>query len=166
MCPKEAVTPWEARAGADSWQDLWAHEERSPRWSRFAGRTRHPVGDPRWSSLFLKGCTPWKGPTLEQFTKNCSTWEGLMLEKFMEDCLQWQGPHPGAGEECEESSPCGGRSSRNNAGAGEMSQQEPHEVQQGEVQNPAPGEEQPHAPVHGWKVVLQKRTWGSWRTPS
>ena len=63
------------------------------------------MGDPRWSSLFLKDCTPWKGPTLEQFVKNCSVWEGLTLEKFMEDCLLWEGPHAGAWEECEESSP-------------------------------------------------------------
>jgi len=32
--------------------------------------------------------------------------------------------------------------------SGEMSWQEPHEVQQGEVQNPAPGEDQPQAPVY------------------
>ncbi|CAM9951837.1 unnamed protein product, partial [Bubo scandiacus] len=63
------------------------HGERSPRWSRFAGRACDPVGDPRWSSLFLKDCTPWKGSTLEQLVKNCSPWEGLMLKKFMEDCL-------------------------------------------------------------------------------
>lgn len=25
-----------------------------------------PVGDPRWSSLFLKDCTLWHGPTLEE----------------------------------------------------------------------------------------------------
>ena len=99
------MTPWEARAGAGSWQDLWPHGERSPRWSRFAGRTCDPMGDPRWSSLFLKDCTPWKGPTMEQFLKNCSLWEGLTLEKFMEDCLSWEGPHTGAGEECEEPSP-------------------------------------------------------------
>jgi len=37
--------------------------------------------------------------------KNCSPWEGLMLEKFMEGCLPWEGPHAGAEEECEESSP-------------------------------------------------------------
>ena len=42
---------------------------------------------------------------LEQFVKNCSLWEGLTLEKFVEDCLPWEGPHAGAGEECEESSP-------------------------------------------------------------
>ena len=63
------------------------------------------MGDPRWSSLFLKDCTPWMGPMLEQFMKNCSLWEGLTLEKFVEDCLPWEGPHAGAGEECEESSP-------------------------------------------------------------
>ena len=62
------------------------------------------MGDPHWSSLFLKDCTPWKGPMLEQFVKNSSPWEGLMLEKFVKDCLLWEGPHAGAGEECEESS--------------------------------------------------------------
>ncbi|GAB0190182.1 AN1-type zinc finger protein 5-like [Grus japonensis] len=41
-------------------------------WSRFAGRTCAPMGDPCWSSLVLKNCTLWKGPTLEQFMKNCS----------------------------------------------------------------------------------------------
>ena len=101
---REAVTPWEAHTAAGSWQDLWTRGETSPRWSRFAGRTCDPVGDPRWSSLFLKDCTPWKGPMLEQFMKKCSLWEGLTLEKFMEDCLPWEGPHAGAGEECEESS--------------------------------------------------------------
>ena len=99
------MTPWEACAGAGSWQDLRPRGERSPRWSRFAGRTCNPTGDPCWSSLFLKDCTPWMGPMLEQFVKNCSPWEGLTLEKFVEDCLPWEGPHAGAGEECEESSP-------------------------------------------------------------
>ena len=69
---KEAVAPWEAHTGASSWQDLWTRGERSPRQSRFAGRTCDPVGDPRWSSLLLKVCTPW---------------ERLMLEKFVKDCL-------------------------------------------------------------------------------
>ncbi|GAB0184832.1 zinc finger and BTB domain-containing protein 5 [Grus japonensis] len=50
---------------AGTWQDLWPHGERSPGWSRFAGRTCDPMGDPRWSSLVLKVCTPWRGPTLE-----------------------------------------------------------------------------------------------------
>ena len=45
------------------------------------------MGDPHWSSLCLKDCTPWKGPTLEQFVKNCALWEGPTLEKFVEDCL-------------------------------------------------------------------------------
>ncbi|GAB0181320.1 hypothetical protein GRJ2_000597300 [Grus japonensis] len=78
--PEGAVTPWEAHAGASFWQDLWSREEGSPRRSRFAGRTCDPVGDPRWSSLFLKVCTLWKGPMLEQFVKNCSQWEGLTLD--------------------------------------------------------------------------------------
>ena len=67
-------------------------------WSRFVGRTCGLC----WSSLFLKDCSPWKGPTLKQFMKNCSSWEGLMFEKFVEDCLLSEGPRSGAGEECEE----------------------------------------------------------------
>ncbi|GAB0206305.1 zinc finger and BTB domain-containing protein 5 [Grus japonensis] len=55
--------------------------------SRFAGRTCDLMGDPCWSSPFLKLSTSWKRPTLEQFVKNCSPWEGLTLEKFMKDCL-------------------------------------------------------------------------------
>ena len=79
-CPKEAVTPWEARAGA---------------------------------GLLVGLVTPWKGPMLEQFMEDCSPWKGLALEKLMEDCILWEGPYAGAGEECEESSPRGGRSGRN-----------------------------------------------------
>jgi len=101
---KDAVTLWLACAGACSWQDLWTHRERSPHWSRFAGRACDLTGDPHWRSLLLKNCTPWKGPTLEQL-KNCSPWEGVMLEKSVVDCLPWEGPHTGAVEECEESSP-------------------------------------------------------------
>ncbi|XP_027593244.2 DENN domain-containing protein 2B isoform X1 [Pipra filicauda] len=71
-CPKEAVTPWEAHAGAGSWKDLWTRGERSPLWSRFAVRTWDLGGNARWSRLFLKNCTLWKGPTLEQLMKNCS----------------------------------------------------------------------------------------------
>ena len=74
----------------------------------FAGRTCDPAGDPRWSSLCLKGCTPWEEPTLENFMKNCTPWERLMLEKFVENCLLWEEPHAGAGEECKESSSWGG----------------------------------------------------------
>ncbi|GAB0183943.1 zinc finger and BTB domain-containing protein 5 [Grus japonensis] len=82
--PEGGCGLWEAHAGASSWQDLGTRGERSPRRSRFAGRTCDSVGDPCWSSLLLKVCTSWKGPTLEQFVKNCSPWEGLTLEKFME----------------------------------------------------------------------------------
>ncbi|XP_052638482.1 uncharacterized protein LOC128139721 isoform X2 [Harpia harpyja] len=103
-CPKEAVTPWEACTGAGSWQDLRTRGERSPR-SKFSGRSCDPVGDPRWSSVLLKDCTPWQGPMLQQFMKNCSPWEGPTLEKFGKDCLPWEGPHAGAGEECNESCP-------------------------------------------------------------
>jgi len=47
--------------------------------------TCDPVADSCWSSLFLKDCTLWKGPMLEQFMKNCSPWEGPTLAKFMEE---------------------------------------------------------------------------------
>jgi len=65
-CQKEAVTLWKAHAGAGFWQDLWTHGERIPHWSRFAVRSCTSARDPRWSSLFLKGCNPWEGPKLEQ----------------------------------------------------------------------------------------------------
>jgi len=63
------------------------------------------MGDPRWNSLFLKGCTLWEGPALGQFVKSCTLWEGLTLEKFVENCLLCKKPQAGAGSECEESSP-------------------------------------------------------------
>jgi len=56
-------------------------------WRRFAGRVCDPVGDPCWSSLFLKDCTPWKGTMLGQFMNSCTPWEGPTLEKFVENCL-------------------------------------------------------------------------------
>jgi len=68
-CLKEAVTPSWSRLLAGP-ADLW--RDRSPCWSRFAGRAFDRMGDPHWSSLLLKDCTPWEGPTLEQLMKNCS----------------------------------------------------------------------------------------------
>lgn len=62
--------------------------ERTPHWSRFTGRTCDLMGEPDWSSLFLKDWTMWKGPTLEQ-SVNCSLWEGFVLEKFMKDGIPW-----------------------------------------------------------------------------
>ncbi|KAJ7402433.1 hypothetical protein BTVI_86536 [Pitangus sulphuratus] len=53
-CLKEAVTPWEAHAGAGPGRDLQICGEKSPHWSRFLGRICDPVEDPHWSSLFLK----------------------------------------------------------------------------------------------------------------
>jgi len=99
---KEAVIPWETRTGSSSFQDLWIHGDRSPCWSRFAGRTGDPVGDPCWSSLLLKDCTMWKGPMLEQFMKNYHLWEELTLEKFLENCLPWVRPHTEAVKESKE----------------------------------------------------------------
>jgi len=69
MCPREAVTPWRAHTGAGSWKEMWP-VKRGPHWSRFACRTCDPVGDPKWRSLFLKDCTPWKGSTLERIVKD------------------------------------------------------------------------------------------------
>jgi len=43
-CLKEAVTPQGARTGAGSCQDMWTREERSPHWSRFAGRAGDHLG--------------------------------------------------------------------------------------------------------------------------
>ena len=60
------------------------------------------MGDPRWSGLFLKDYTPWRGPMLEQFLKNCSPWEGPILEKFVKGSVSWEGIHARAGEKCEE----------------------------------------------------------------
>lgn len=76
-----------------SWKNLQIHGERSPLRSSFAGK----ICDSTRVSFFLKDCTPWKRPMLEQFIKNCQ-WEGLMLEQLMEDCLPWEGPHVETGE--------------------------------------------------------------------
>jgi len=80
------LQPMEIVTGADTTINLWPMERRSC-WSWFADRTCELVEDPRWSSLFLKDCTPWKG---------------LMLENFIEDCLLWERPNTGAVEYCED----------------------------------------------------------------
>lgn len=98
-CLKAAVTQWEACAGSGARQDLWAGAPRSPCWNRFGGRMCDCKGDPHWNSLFLKDCIQWKGPILEQFGKNCNPWEGA---------------HAGPRKKCEEFSPWGRRSSRDN----------------------------------------------------
>lgn len=45
------------------------------------------MGNPEWSSLFLKDCTLWKAPFLEHFLQNCVPWEGHMFDKFMKNCV-------------------------------------------------------------------------------
>jgi len=40
--------------------------------------------------------------------------------------------------------------------AGELGAEEPHDVQQGQVQGPAPGEEQPQAPVQTRAHLLER----------
>ncbi|RMC14776.1 hypothetical protein DUI87_06951 [Hirundo rustica rustica] len=54
-----------------------------------------PMGDPHWSSLFLKDCALWKAPTLWQFLENCSPEKGPMLEQFGKDYIPWEGPCAG-----------------------------------------------------------------------
>lgn len=61
---KETFTTWEAHTGAGSLQDLWAYEEGSQHWSKFADRTCDSRGDPHQSHLCLKHCNPWEGLTL------------------------------------------------------------------------------------------------------
>jgi len=51
--------------------------------------------------------------------------------------------------------------------SGELGTEEPDDVQQAQVQGPAPGEKQPHAPVQAWgltwlRAPLQRGTWVSW----
>ncbi|GAB0179066.1 zinc finger and BTB domain-containing protein 5 [Grus japonensis] len=103
--PEGGCGLWEAHAGASSWQDLWTHGERSSRQSRFAGRTCDPVGDPRWSSLLLKVCTPWKrlnvgavGEELQPVgrTHVGEVWEGLspMRDTSLEQGQSVRSPPP------------------------------------------------------------------------
>jgi len=54
-----------------SCQDLWPCGERNPCWRRFAGRACDPMGDPRWSSPFLKDCIPWEKLVLKQLVEDC-----------------------------------------------------------------------------------------------
>jgi len=106
------LQPMEVRGGADI--HLQPTEDPTPEQVGVPKGDCDPMENPRWSSLILKGCTPWKGPTLEQFMKNCSLWKGLALKKFLENCLPWEGPHVGVWEECEESFLCRGRNNRDN----------------------------------------------------
>ncbi|KAJ7407244.1 hypothetical protein BTVI_63819 [Pitangus sulphuratus] len=46
---KKALTLWEDHVGTGFWQKLGTHEETSPHWRRFAGRTCDHVGDPHWT---------------------------------------------------------------------------------------------------------------------
>jgi len=94
MIPKEAVALGETCTGAGTWQDCGPVER-----GTHAGAGLLAVLVTPW---FLKNCTPWKAPTLEQFVKNCSSWQRLMMKKFVEDCFPWEGPCAGEGQECEE----------------------------------------------------------------
>ena len=77
MCSGGSLSPWRACVGVGSYQEL-KPLERSPRRSRFSGRS---CGVPRWSSPLLTDCTPCRGSMLKQFLKDCGPWEGPMLEQ-------------------------------------------------------------------------------------
>ncbi|GAB0205320.1 hypothetical protein GRJ2_002997600 [Grus japonensis] len=85
--PKGGCGLWEAHVGASSWQDRRTCGERSPRQSRFAGRTCDLVGDPTLEQSAPEGLHPVGETMLEQFMKDCSPWERLMLEQFVKNCL-------------------------------------------------------------------------------
>ena len=51
------------------------------------GQALWPLGDPCWSSPFLKDSTLWKASTVEQFVENCSQWEGPTMENFRHKLL-------------------------------------------------------------------------------
>ncbi|GAB0179058.1 hypothetical protein GRJ2_000371100 [Grus japonensis] len=97
--PEGGCGLWEAHAGASCWQGLRTRGERSPRQSRFAGRTCDPVGDPMLEQSAPEGLHPVGETTLEQFVKDCSPWERPTLEQIVKDCLPWEGLHAGAGEQ-------------------------------------------------------------------
>jgi len=91
------MTPHRSR-----WMCPEGSSRRQPSLEQVPGRSCGHVWKSCCSSLFLKDCTPLKGPMLEQFVKNCSLWEGPVLEMFTEDCLPLIVPPAGAGGRCEE----------------------------------------------------------------
>lgn len=68
---------------------------RNLRYRRFAGKICDPIRDRHWSSLFLKGCIPCNGPTLEQLMKNCS------MSKNCRRLSLWERLYTAVREECE-----------------------------------------------------------------
>ena len=104
----------EPHAGAGSCQDLRTRGERSPRRSRFAGRACDPMGthtgaacswrpaprgrDPRWGGL-------WRTAARGKGSGWRSLWRTVSHERKL---------HAGGEAECEESSPWGTKSSRDN----------------------------------------------------
>ena len=66
-CP---LQPMESTGGADI--HLQPMENPMPEQVDVPKGGCDPMGDPCWSSLFLKDCILWKGPMLEPFMKSCS----------------------------------------------------------------------------------------------
>ncbi|GAB0192656.1 zinc finger and BTB domain-containing protein 5 [Grus japonensis] len=73
-------------AGGDALQEAAARGE-EPMQEQVFWQDLLPVGDPCWSSLFLKDCT---------------LWEECMLEQFVKDGVLWEGSHTGVEEQHEE----------------------------------------------------------------
>lgn len=80
---KEAMTSWTVHAGEGSWKvgkikDLMLEQ--------VCWDDLRP--SPGWSSLFLKGCNPWKGPSAAV----CDELQPMGRFQFrIKDCFLWEG---------------------------------------------------------------------------
>ncbi|GAB0183450.1 AN1-type zinc finger protein 5-like [Grus japonensis] len=103
--PEGGCGPWEACAGASSWQDLWTHGERSPHQGRFAGRTCDPVGDPTLEQFAPEGLHPMEGTHAGAVCEELQPMGRTHIGEVHGGLSPMGGTHAGAGAECEESSP-------------------------------------------------------------
>lgn len=100
MCPAGDCDPVES----PHWSfpgSICGPVEVSPHWNRFVTGLCDPMGDPRQSSLILKGFTLWEVFLLEQFMKDCFPWEGhytgvgSLRRKVWQFVMNWlQTPFP------------------------------------------------------------------------
>lgn len=92
--------PWKSRLSPCS-PEAWGQQVESPQkhfkslhWSRFLARGEKfmqehvfwkelcPMGNPGWSSFFLRDYTSWKGPMLKQFLEHHSLQKGAVHERL------------------------------------------------------------------------------------